>query len=292
MISNQNTACILCSSANIAAYKGYESVGLIKCNPCKFIFCKNIPSKDELNKYYTDSYERTRYLSPITISRFNELLEGFEKYRKTGKILDIGAGYGFFLEIARQKGWDVYGTEITDEAVTHCKKKGIKMSKGELQNISLEENTFDVIVAIEVLEHVNNPGEYIEHAHKALRKGGFFYITTPNFNAILRYHLRDKYNIIGYPNHLCYFTNKTLRKLVANYGFKTQKIATTGISLTRLKTSKWKSNKEFVSETSDDEMMRYKIERSRTLKLMKRISNGILNFFKIGDSLKGSFIKK
>jgi 2-polyprenyl-3-methyl-5-hydroxy-6-metoxy-1,4-benzoquinol methylase len=282
---------VLCSSVNITAYRGYENVGLIKCNQCKFVFCRDRPSRAELHEYYTDSYERTRYFSPITVSRFNELLEGFEKYRKTGKILDIGSGYGFFLEIARQKGWDVYGTELTDEAVTHCENKGIKMFKGELPNIPLEENAFDVIVAIEALEHVNNPTEYIKHACKTLRKGGLFYITTPNFNAALRYHLKEKYNIIGYPNHLCYFTKRTLKKLFTNYGFKTQKIATTGISLTRLKTSKGKSNQAFVSETSDDEMMRYKIERSRTLKLMKRISNGILNFFKIGDSLKGSFIK-
>ena len=291
MLSNQNTSCILCSSANIATYKGYESVGLVKCNQCKFVFCKDIPSKEELNEYYTESYERTRYLSPITVSRFNELLVEFEKYRKTGKILDIGAGYGFFLEIARQQGWEVYGTELTDEAVTHCVNKGIKMYKGELQEIPLKENCFDVIVAIEAIEHVNNPREYIEGAYKSLRKGGLFYLTTPNFNAILRYHLRDKYNIIGYPNHLCYFTSSTLQKLVTEYGFRTEKIATTGISLTRLKTSKGKSNQEFVSETSDDEMIRYKIERSRTLKLIKYVSNGILNFFKIGDSLKGSFIK-
>ncbi|MFT6246517.1 MAG: 2-polyprenyl-3-methyl-5-hydroxy-6-metoxy-1,4-benzoquinol methylase [Salibacteraceae bacterium] len=253
---------------------------------------KDIPSAETLNEYYSNSYERTSYLSPITVNRYNEILDRFEEFRKTGNLLDVGAGYGFFLEIARQRGWNVHGTELTDEAVNHCTDKGLTMFKGELQNIDFGDLEFDVIITIEVIEHVYNPVEYLNKMHKVLRKGGKLYLTTPNFNSYLRHRLKENYNVIEYPNHLGYFTRKTLKKLFTENGFKAIKIQTTGISLTRLRTSKGKSDQEFVSETSDDEMVRYRIERNKTLRFGKRIANGVLNLFKIGDTLKGSFIKK
>ena len=253
---------------------------------------KDIPSSEALYEYYSNNYERTSYLSPITINRYNEILDRFEAYRKTGNLLDVGAGYGFFLEIARQRGWTVYGTELTDEAVNHCTGKGLTIFKGELQNIDFGNLEFDIVISIEVIEHINNPIEYMTKIIEILRPGGTIYVTTPNFNSFLRYRLKEEYNVIEYPNHLGYFTRKTLNKLFTENGFKTIKIQTTGISLTRLRTSRGKSDQEFVSETSDDEMVRYRIEGNKSLRFGKRMANGLLNLFKIGDTLKGSFIKE
>lgn len=283
--------CLLCDSKDLVELKTYEKASLCRCGDCGFIFSRNIPSAQSLIDYYSNNYDRTSYLSPITIKRYNEILDRFEGYKKTGKLLDIGAGYGFFLEIARQRGWDVYGVELTDEAVDHCRNKGLKMFKGELQNIDFDDLKFDVIISIEVIEHINNPKEYLSKTNEILRKGGKFYLTTPNFNSLLRYRLKENYNIIEYPNHLCYYSKKTLKKLFEGNGFSTERIATTGISLTRFRTSQGKSDQEFVSETSDDEMFRYKIEKKKSLRIGKRMINSILNLFKIGDSLKGSFIK-
>ncbi|NRA12997.1 MAG: class I SAM-dependent methyltransferase [Crocinitomicaceae bacterium] len=252
---------------------------------------KDIPHADTLNEYYSNNYERTSYLSPITICRYHEILDQFEPLKKTGNILDVGAGYGFFLEIARQRGWNVYGTELTNEAVNYCTEKGLTMFKGELQNIDFGELEFDVVLFIEVIEHLNNPVDYLTKTNEILRHGGMIYLTTPNFNSYLRYRLKENYNVIEYPNHLGYFTKKTLNKLFTENGFRTLNIRTTGYSLTRLRTSKGKSDQKFVSETSDDEMVRYRIERNKTLRLGKRMANGLLNLFKIGDTLKASFIK-
>jgi|TARA_B110000879_G_scaffold211061_1_gene302663 2-polyprenyl-3-methyl-5-hydroxy-6-metoxy-1,4-benzoquinol methylase len=288
----QHTNCLICNSNNLEPIQGFEKVELCKCKSCGFVFCKNIPTKSEIVDYYSNNYELTKYFSPITVIRYNEILDEIEKYRKTGNLLDIGAGYGFFLEIAKKRGWNVYGTELTDKAINYCTEKGLSMFKGEIQNIDCGELEFDVIISIEVIEHVNNPIEYLKKCNEILRKGGNLYLTTPNFNSYLRYRLKENYNVIEYPNHLGYFTRKTLRKLFIENGFKPLKIQTTGFSLTRLRTSKGKSDQDYVSETSDDEMVRYRIERNKTLRIGKRMANGILNLFKIGDSLKGSFIKE
>ncbi len=284
--------CLVCASSDLETLENYTEVGLVRCKSCNFVFSKKIPSKQELVDYYSNNYERTSYLSPITVKRFNEILDRFEPFRKTGKLLDVGAGYGFFMEVARERGWDVYGTELTDEAVQHCESKGLKMYQGDFHELDIDPGSFDVIVSIEVLEHLNTPIQYAQKANEVLRKGGVLYLTTPNFNSILRYRLKEQYNVIEYPNHLCYYTPQTLQNLFTSNGFDKMDMKTTGISLTRLRTSKGKSDQEFVCETSDDEMLRYRIEKNPALKVMKSSTNGVLNLLKKGDSLKGYFQKK
>ncbi len=293
MPTTKHNTCLLCTSSDLEKLEHYQEVGLVKCKSCNFVFSERIPTLGDLIDYYSNNYQRTSYLSPITVKRYNELLDGFEPFRKTGKLLDVGAGYGFFLEIARERGWEVHGTELTEEAVEHCRGKGIKMFQGEFHDLDLDPDSYDVIISIEVIEHINTPKDYVSTAKKILRKGGLFYLTTPNFNSILRYRLKEQYNVIEYPNHLCYYTSRTLTKLFTENGFQPMNMKTTGLSLTRLLTSKdkEKDSGEFVCETSDDEMLRFKIERNPALRALKYSTNGMLNILNVGDSLKAHFIK-
>ena len=250
------------------------------------LFFQKIPSKQELIDHY-DGYGRNDYLSPITIIRYNELLDKFEKFKKTKKILDVGCGIGYFLEIASKRGWEVYGTEYTKDAINICKSKGINIQEGKLnpQNYLVEE--FDVITSFEVLEHINNPIEEISNFYKILRKGGLVYLTTPNFNSVSRFYLKSDYNIITYPEHLSYYTTRTLKKLFRKINFKIHNLETTGISITRIKTSKGVSKQPFISEFSDDERIRRQIEKKPLLKITKKkIINSMLTLFGIGNSLK------
>jgi 2-polyprenyl-3-methyl-5-hydroxy-6-metoxy-1,4-benzoquinol methylase len=263
----------------------------VKCKKCRFVFAQKIPSTQELIDYY-DGYGRNDYLSPITIKRYNELLDEMEKYRKTNRILDVGCGIGYFLEVAKERGWEVYGTEYTDRAIEICEGKGIEMRQGKLDTKNYESESFDIITSFEVLEHINNPSEEITNFNSIVRKGGLVYLTTPNFNSLLRYRLKNRYDVITYPEHLSYYTPRTLKKLFTKLGFSKLKIQTTGISLTRLKTSQGQTSQAFISETSDDEQLRNKIEEKKYLQLAKRIVNETLTLFGIGDSLKGWFVKK
>ena len=92
-----------------------------------------------------------------------------------------------------------------------CSKKGIYMKKGVLNPKDYNSQEFDVITSFEVIEHINNPREELQNFYKILRKGGMVYCTTPNFNSLLRYRLKEKYNVICYPEHLSYYTPKTLK---------------------------------------------------------------------------------
>lgn len=283
--------CLICKSEKLVPLFSYQKAHLCKCTSCGFVFSRQIPTTEELAEHY-QGYGRNDYLSPITIKRYHELLDQMEPFRKTNRLIDVGCGIGYFLEVAKERGWEVYGTEYTDEAVRICKEKGILMHQGVLDPQQYESETFDVITSFEVIEHINNPKEEIANFNKLLRPGGLVYVTTPNFNSLLRYRLKAAYNVITYPEHLSYYTPKTLNFVFKKSGFDTQKVETTGISLTRLKTSKGTSDQAFISANSDDEQMRTAIESKWYLQLAKRLLNSTLTLLGKGDSLKGWFVKR
>lgn len=289
-MSSQHSSCLLCKGTNLAPLAGYEKAHLCQCKSCSFVFAQQIPTVQELIEYY-DGYGRNDYLSPITIKRYHELLDQFEPFRKTNNLIDVGCGIGYFLEVAKERGWNVYGTEYTDEAIRICSEKGITMKQGKLNPDDFKDIEFDIVTSFEVLEHINNPLEEVANFNTILRTGGLVYFTTPNFNSLLRYRLKANYNVITYPEHLSYYTPKTISRLFTAKGFKKKKVETTGISLTRLKTSKGESSQAYISETSDDEQLRNNIETKWYLQVAKTIINKTLTLFGIGDSLKGWFIK-
>lgn len=293
-MTNKHSKCLICESSKLTKLKTYyEKNGLVKCASCGLVFMENIPSVEELNAHYSKyAYATEGYYSPLTKKVYNELLDEFEKYRKTGKILDVGCGRGWFLLEAQKRGWEVYGTEYSDTALEICKASGIKMTEGKLENNSFLENEFDVITSFEVLEHINNPMEELNNIHKFLRKDGLFYFTTPNFNSILRYYFKDQYDIICYPEHLTYYTRKTINHALKQSGFKLKKFLITGISITRFKTSNKTSSEELISKVSADEMLREQIDKKWYLAVGKYLTNQFLTLFRLGMTLKGYYIKK
>jgi 2-polyprenyl-3-methyl-5-hydroxy-6-metoxy-1,4-benzoquinol methylase len=284
--------CLVSGSKKLKPMKSYEKHFLVKSKPLGFVFSSRIPTEEELLTAY-NRYDRGHYQSPITIKRFHELLDSFEQYRQTGKILDIGCGIGMFLVEAKKRGWDVYGTEFTDAAIEVCRNNGINMQRGKLDPTWYPENSFDVIISLEVIEHINNPVEEVRNINKILRKGGLFYFTTPNFNALERYFLKAEYNVIQYPEHLSYYTKRTINYLLTRNGFKKKKLRTTGISLTRIRTSlNSKSKEKFAGEGSSDEKLRETIEKNKLAGFLKKAANGMLSLFGVGATLKGWYLKK
>lgn len=296
---NEHNACLLCQSTTLNALKGYEHAFLVRCSACGFVFCGRVPSPAELGEHYA-GYPRGEALSPITQKRYVELLNSFEPYRKHNRILDIGCGDGHFLETAKGMNWQVFGTEYTDEALAVCTQKGIEMQQGKLDIAHYAPDFFDVVTSFEVIEHINNPREDTQVVRHLLRTNGLFYVTTPNFNALSRLLLRGKWNVIEYPEHLCYYTPKTLQFLLKQYDFKEINTQTTGIGIGRIRQA-WATNKQtntnIIAEDTPtfrqtDEVLREKTENNPLFAFAKQTINAVLNGLKIGDAMKARYIKK
>ena len=289
-----HSKCIVCDSTKLKDLSGYEKVGLCQCGDCKMVFMKEIPTLDQLTECYKNySYDKAVFVSPITIKRYNEILDGFEKYRSTGRLLDVGCGVGLFLEVAIARGWEVYGTEYSERAVEICESKGINMKRGALAAKDFGGLEFDVVTSFEVIEHISNPQEDMREIITLMRKGGLFYCTTPNFNALMRYYLKTDYDIIGFPEHLSYYTPSTLRFICERMGLTTLKVKADGISLSRITRSMSKDkNVAIVGKDSQDEKLRESMENNIFLQGVKSLANAFFNTTGLGYALKGYFVKK
>jgi 2-polyprenyl-3-methyl-5-hydroxy-6-metoxy-1,4-benzoquinol methylase len=286
----ENRTCLICQSKSLSQIDTVNEEALLKCNSCSFVFFKRIPTEQELTEHYA-GYGTGFLCSDITVKRYNELLDKMEPFRKTNRLLDVGCGAGFFLEQARKRGWEVFGVEFSDLSVSRCREKGIQMEKGVLDISNYELESFDVLTSFEVVEHINNPIEEFSKFNALLRKGGLLYVTTPNYKYIFKNKPRFKQLIITYPEHLSYYTPKTIRILGKLSGFKTEKILTTGIVLSDIRSknqNKVLQDKKMVEQV---EGLRERSESNTLLQLAKNFTNKFLTIFGIGDSLKAWFIK-
>lgn len=286
----EHAICIVCSNKQLKPLNSYKRAFLVKCAGCGMVFSQKIPSNEELTKIYTN-YPRFTSLPPLTVKRYNELLDKMEPFRRTNNLLDLGCSNGLFLECAKQRGWNVFGTEYAQESIDYCADRNIKVFKSDQMPDDFFKLSFDVVTSFEVIEHINNPNEDMALVNKVLRKGGAFYFTTPNFNSISRIILKEKWNVIDYPEHLSYYTPSSIHFLLNANGYKKNFLITTGISFTRFSQS---MNSEAVSKSIpvNDEALRNKIEHNPFLMFAKSTINFILNLFKVGDSLKGFYIKQ
>jgi len=252
-----------------------------------------IPTEKELGDFYsTYAYGEDKPLSPHTAKVYDAMLDAFEPYRKLNRLLDVGCGTGHFLARAKQRGWEVWGTEYSDAAIRICEAKGITMVQGALEPARMPVQPFDVITSLEVLEHVTDPRSELAAIHALLRKGGLLYCTTPNFNAVLRYRFKAAYSIIEYPEHLSYFTRRTLTGALEAQGFRKRSFRTTGISFTRFQTSLQSPEGPMALPNDPDEEMRDRIGGRWYFELAKRGLNTLLSWSGTGMTLKASFTKE
>jgi 2-polyprenyl-3-methyl-5-hydroxy-6-metoxy-1,4-benzoquinol methylase len=278
-------ACSVCESQRLKPLPAYRRAHLARCRACGLVFAARLPTDEELDRNY-GSYSRADYDSPITRRRYGELLDGFERYRRTNRILDMGCGVGFFLEEAQRRGWEAHGSELEPRALEINRAKGLRCVQAPVAIDAFEPGSFDVVTAFEVVEHLQDPlAEAAVIAH-VLRPGGLLYCTTPNFASLSRRLLRERWSVVAYPEHLLYFTPSTLRGWLARFGFAPVKIRTTGLSLARLRRGVAPAA---LPRPRAEEQLRVRVEGSRALRAATRAANLALGAARAGDTIKGHF---
>lgn len=289
MAQTNHKACLICGSEDLLTLDTYHKDHLVKCRSCTFVFSSKKPSDEELKAFYSNyGFEGAPYFSPITAKRYSELLDEFEHRGSKGAIHDAGCGFGFFVEIAQDMGWEASGSELSSRAVAYCKQRNLEVE----ERADISSGPFQVVTSFEVIEHLYDPKKYLASIKEQLDAGGLLYITTPNFNGLSRFLLKEKYNVINYPEHLCYFTPKTIHRLLSEMGFEKVWMKTDGISIGRIKTSLKPSGEALISAVSEDEKLRSKLENNKLLSLFKTIVNSVLTMFGLGVSLKVLYRKK
>ncbi len=122
---------------------------------------------------------------------------------KPGLVLDVPAGAGAFAVRARERGHEVRCGDI-DRSRFHV--DGLECDQIDLnQPWPYARHTFDCVVSIEALEHLENPWHLVREANRVLKMGGKFFLTTPN---VLSLKSRLSYLLYGYPNYFHYMVGQ------------------------------------------------------------------------------------
>jgi 2-polyprenyl-3-methyl-5-hydroxy-6-metoxy-1,4-benzoquinol methylase len=127
------------------------------------------------SKPMTDA-ERNRKLLKHT-----EALRPFDRYRRTGRLFEVGSGTGLLLKAAADMGWRVEGNELSPKAAAAARDMiGAAVHPGPMESVRMEQGEFDVIICDNVFEHLWKPREVLCHMAGALRPGGVIYLHTLN----------------------------------------------------------------------------------------------------------------
>ena len=145
-----------------------------------------------------------------------------KKYSKGGSILDVGCATGFFLELARQEGWETKGVEASEFACEYAREKlGLEVIRSNLINARFEEQSFDVVTMWDVIEHLLDPRSELLEVNRILRMGGILGIITPDIEALIpRVMGKNWLELRRVPAHLSFFSVRTLRQFLNRTGFE------------------------------------------------------------------------
>ena len=106
-------------------------------------------------------------------------------YRGGGRILDVGCGPGVNLESLQRFGWDVYGLDFSDVAIAEARRKfGDRIYSGTLDEVCLEDESFDVVMFSHSLEHMFSPAKALARARQLLKPQGMVIVTLPNAKSV------------------------------------------------------------------------------------------------------------
>lgn len=258
--------CVLCgnNSSKVVSSKVRDSIKnkVVKCKKCDHVQLNPIPSRKEDAIFYDNNLQEKnlkqsfslqdhRKKSRIDTQRRFDLVSGICK--KTDKILEIGSGYGFFLEEMKKDGFNITGLEVSKER----RKISKKVTKATILDINLMEKNlefgkFDVIVFFHVLEHISNSISFLKNLKKLLTKNGKIVIEVPNFDDF-QINLNEAYKMWHFQRaHIHYFTPKTLKKILQKSDFK--KITIEGIQRYGIGNMfNWKINKKPQLDSPDFE---------------------------------------
>lgn len=291
-VKDVHKICPVCNSEKILKRKRYYSgKGLLKCRTCGLYFMERIPSREELLEHYSDyPYVFPQKIRNSIEKNYNEILDMLEPFRKNNRLLEFGCGTGFFLTKAMERGWDVHGIELSEKAIRECKENKISVFRSINELPITSEEKYDVAVSIEVIEHLSDFSGTMEQISGIIRNGGGFYCTTPNFNNITRYIQKENYYNIEYPEHLLYFSCRSLRTAMKKYGFSQRKINTTGIDISAGRINFTLNNPGPVSLTSNEKYLA-RSDKSYIFGFLKKSINLLLSFFRIGMTTKALYIK-
>ncbi|EKD62937.1 MAG: methyltransferase type 12 [uncultured bacterium] len=234
----KSPVCNLCGSKDVALYlvspnkshpesERYSTTSqkvagekLVICANCGLVFVDPMPAKQTILAQYSQNSGRAYlFAEKGRLNTFERAIKLIQKYKKHGRLLDVGAAGGLFLKVAKDHGYNVLGVEPNvNLAKVASGTYGVKVVASAFESTQFRQK-FDIITFWDTLEHINNPKSTLIKACQLLTKGGIVVINYPDIKSLwAKFFGRNWWFVVS--GHLYYFSMATLNNYLESTGFK------------------------------------------------------------------------
>lgn len=200
-----------------------------RCPECGLGLLDPRPDDLELKDLYTGTYFDSHYSeapapgSPEMKRRLRQedhRIRFFRRFKRSGRVLDIGCGRGYFLLACRDRGYEVEGVDISEDAAAFVSTRlSIPVSAGKIADIGLEPKRFDVITMWHSFEHMADPNACLDKVRGLLKDDGVLVVDVPNHAGTDARKAWREWADWDLPFHFYHFTPATLKRILQKHGF-------------------------------------------------------------------------
>ena len=183
MTALETVACPLCGARESAHLFRASGRAMTRCRECGLVYRNPRPSVDESTPDDAGDpreAEEDRWLAERRGVNFRRFLDAWTG--PPGRLLDVGCGYGWFLEMAAKRGWEGVGVDRSPRAVRHARDRlHLDARCGDTQTIGFPDGAFSLVTLWNVLEFVPDPVGLLREVHRVLEPGGTLFLRTQNY---------------------------------------------------------------------------------------------------------------
>ncbi len=226
--------CPLCGGSVTSPAFRKKSFSYWRCRQCGHVFTFPLPSQAQEKDYYdraysTKHFEQERRWFEVLANRRMEVIESSQPRSAGRRLLDVGCGYGLFLDEARRRGWTTVGIEGAEASARVAGEAlGLDVRIGDIRSLLRKEeaNSLDVITFWHVLEHLREPGAVLQTAIEKLRPHGRLVVNCPNLDSAIFKMVGRGWSWIYTPGHIQYFSLGGARSYLEGLGMRTLRAET------------------------------------------------------------------
>ncbi len=224
-------ACNICNADDTVPVTSQNGYRVVRCRNCGLVYVNPRPLRSELIALYETYHQRGKKdehswqrLMRRNFAEVSDLLSS--RCPQKGSLLDIGCGYGHFLELMKGRGWSVAGLEPSEGPSAYASEKGLNVSRSIIEEAFFPEKSFEAITAFYVLEHLSDPLGALKKIRKWLKPGGLVVLRVPHTTPLVKLlaFFRIKNHLYDLPFHLYDFSPATIRRLMEAAGMEEIKV--------------------------------------------------------------------